>query len=265
RFSCWRWRTSSACRSSRTGSWSACCREAFCNAASPKTSRRPTIWSLRRAAKGLRRKSSASANWTFGGLAANVSPWWGVPLFWLVEFRSFQRGPVQVVVFRDLELLQPVPSQDFAHDYRAGDDHGRPLRIEPGHLPPLGERQGGQPFELLLHGVGAETVTVQALPLVLANSEVQRGERCDRSRHPDAPRDFELGHARSHVRGACLDVLAEALGQAHATEVEAGVEVDALRPTSATSVCSASSRPAATPRKVRSASSSPESSLVANP
>ena len=47
-----------------------------------------------------------------------------------------------------LELVEPVGASTSRTIAAPGDDHRRPLRLEAGHAPALGERQRGEPREL---------------------------------------------------------------------------------------------------------------------
>ena len=47
---------------------------------------------------------------------------------------------------------EPEVAHRLEQDRRAGDDHGRALGLEAGHLAALGERERGEPLELRLDG-----------------------------------------------------------------------------------------------------------------
>ena len=110
-------------------------------------------------------------------------------------------------------------AHDLAQDDRAGDDHRRALRLEPGHLAPLRERKCGEPLELSLDRAVAEPMAVHALAVVLDEAEVERRERGDRARDADpSPRPQRLGHLfGEHERTAAGAARRALLGRRVAT------------------------------------------------
>ena len=70
-------------------------------------------------------------------------------------------------------------------------------------------------------------MAVDPVRVVLLEPEVERGDRRDRSGDPDRRVGSRLRQQTAHVRADRCDVLAEALGQANAADVEARAHVRA--------------------------------------
>ena len=84
-----------------------------------------------------------------------------------------------------VDRVEPEDVEDLRQDHRAGDDHGRPLRLERRHLAPLGQRQRREPLQLRPRARRGEPVPVDALAVVALEPEVERGERRDRAGDAD--------------------------------------------------------------------------------
>ena len=197
------------------------------------------------------------------------APGGAAPSSSLRQLRGRERRAVEDVVLARLDRVQPVAGEHLADDDGAGDDHGRALGLEAGHVAAFLERQRGEPLELRLDACRA-----RARGRGRGRGRTRRGRGrvrrasspCRRRRSRRAARDRA---ARERTCAAqAVDVVAEALGQAHAAEVEARVEETPSGPpstssvepppTSTTSVPASIARPAVTPRNVSSASSSPD-------
>src|SRR5262249_37764021 len=135
---------------------------------------------------------------------------------------------VEEVVLARLEPGEAVGAERLSEDDGAGDDHRAALRLEAADAAALVDRQGGEAVELRLDGAGRQRVTVAERRVVLDGPEGERGEARDRPGDADRAVDVQLGQERADVCGGRVVVLAEALGQPHAADVEADVEVDRL-------------------------------------
>src|SRR6185312_1503339 len=103
---------------------------------------------------------------------------------------------------------------------------------------PLGERQGGQPGELPLDGVGSQHMSVDQLRHLLVQAEIDRRQRGDGARDADqlrvAGQAGEVGRrlltqGRQRLRRRRV-VRQEPFGQPDTADVEAGRPAYALQP-----------------------------------
>ena len=141
------------------------------------------------------------------------------------------------VALADRERVQAEPAQGLADDDPAGDDHRRPVRVEPRHSRPYDERHERQALHLSLDHLERQAVAVDPVSVVLVQPEVDRGEACDRPRDADRVVDDEiLGDRGGDVPGTRAELgrrrriaAEEALGQPDGADVDALPRVETVR------------------------------------
>ena len=147
------------------------------------------------------------------------------------QFGRGERGAVEQVARAHFDADQAEAAQHLGDDRDTRDDHGRAPRREPGDAAALLDGESGEPCELILDRVGRDADAVDPLELLGRQPEVERGEgrggAGDADDRVHTRGDFVRHALREHGRHGAPqpgDIIAEALGETDAAEVETDAE-----------------------------------------
>jgi hypothetical protein len=147
------------------------------------------------------------------------------------QLGSRERGPVEDVAHAHVQAVEAEASDRLRDDRDSRHDHRRAGGLEAGHAAPLLDGERGQPRQLLVDRAERDAMAVDVFADLLRQAEVEGGE----GRHGSGDADRLLRARGDLVRDALgeerrdgvahrLEILAEALGEPDAADVEARTE-----------------------------------------
>src|SRR5829696_8740348 len=164
-------------------------------------------------------------------LATGIGAWRRITFGPCGQLGSRERRAVEDVAHADVQAVEAEASEGLRDDRDSRHDHRRAGGLEPGHAAPPLDGERGEPRQLLLDGVERDAMAVDAFADLLREAEVEGGE----GRHGSGDADRLVRARGDLVRNALgeqlrdgaahrLEILAEALGEPDATDVEARAE-----------------------------------------